>query len=352
MSAPTSRLHGGFHSILASDHPYIFLDSCMQIWPDADFASAHRHGVTAYGVTAFEPHDDFELAVERLMFWHLVARTHPSLYVARTVEDVRRGKRDGRAGLLMFAQGGDWIGWKIHRIEALYRLGLRVMIPAYNRTNHLCDGILDCTDGGLSRFGGAVVDECNRVGLALDCTHLGARSSLEIIDRSSVPVIFSHSNPRALADNPRNISDEQILACVRRGGVVGCVAWGPLVMRKGTTHWPTLDEFVACIDHVTQLAGNADHIGIGTDLSLGSYPPHATDPWGEPAYVSISEEYGKHVTPDIRSHRRALDGFSDYPEIVNVADRLAQRGYSDAQVRGILGENFLRVFDGIWRVWP
>lgn len=349
MSAPAERLHGGFHSILERDHPYIFLDSCMQIWPDADFASAHRHGVSAYGVTAFEPHDTFDEAVGRLMFWHLTARRHANLYVVHTVDDVRRGKADRRAGLLLFAQGGDWIGWKLHRVEALYRLGLRVMIPAYNRTNHLCDGILDRTSGGLSRFGEAVVDECNRVGLVIDCTHVGHRSTLEIIDRSTAPVIFSHSNPKALADNPRNISDEQIAACVRRGGIVGCVAWGPLVMRKGTTHWPTLDEFIACIDHVAQLAGNAEHIGVGTDMSLGSYPPHETDPWGEPAYLSISEEYGRHVTADIRSPRRAIDGFSDYAEVVNLADGLLRRGYTDAQVRGILGENYLRLFDAVWR---
>jgi membrane dipeptidase len=349
MATPAARRHGGFHSTLDADHPYLFIDSCMQIWPDADFASAHRHGVSAYGVTAFMPHDTFEQAVEGLMFWHLIARRHANLYVAHDVGEIRQGKRDGRAGLLLFAQGGDWIGWKIHRIEALYRLGLRVMIPAYNRTNHLCDGILDSTAGGLSRFGAAVVDECNRVGLVLDCTHLGERSSLEIIERSADPAIFSHSNPKALADNPRNITDAQIRACVARGGIIGCVSWGPLVMRKGTTHWPTVDEFIACIDHVAQLAGDADHVGIGTDMSLGSYPPHETDPWGEPAYLPVADDYGRHITRDIRSPRRSLDGFSDYPEIVDVANRLLARGYSDTQVHGILGENYLRVFGTIWR---
>jgi membrane dipeptidase len=335
--------------VLEQDHPYIFIDSCMQIWPDADLANAHRHGVTAYGVTAFMPHDDFDAAVERLMFWHLIARQHPHLYVVASTDDIRRGKQDGRAGLLCFAQGGDWIGWKLHRLEAMYRLGLRVMIPAYNRTNHLCDGLLDTTDGGLSRFGRRVVDEANRVGIVLDCTHVGARASLQIIDASQMPVIFSHSNPSALADNPRNISDEQIRACIARGGVIGCVAWGPLVMRKGTTHWPTLDEFIACIDHVAQLAGDADHIGVGTDMSLGSYPPHETEPWGDAEYPSISAEYGQHVTPDIRSARRSLDGFSDYAEITAVAERLLARGYSDSQVHGILGENYLRLFDEVWK---
>src|SRR5690606_825350 len=111
-----------------------------------------------------------------------------------TADDIRAAKGEGRAALVLFAQGGDFIDRKLHRIEAFYRLGLRVMIPAYNRTNAICDGILDRTQGGLSRFGHRVVEECNRLGLVLDCTHVGKRSTLDIIEASAAPVIFSHSN--------------------------------------------------------------------------------------------------------------------------------------------------------------
>ena len=161
-------------------------------------------------------------------------------------------------------------------------------------------------------------------------------------------MIFSHSNPSAIAPNPRNVDDEQIRACIGRDGLVGLVSWGPLVRRPGSTHWPTLDEFIEMIDHVVELAGDADHVGIGTDMSLGSYPYHETDPWGSPAYPSPSEEYGRVITPDIRSPRRSIDGFSDYAEIVGVAERLSSRGYSDPQVHGILGENYLRLFERLW----
>jgi membrane dipeptidase len=349
VASPSTRAHGGFHSVLEHDHPYIFIDSCMQIWPDADFASAHRHGVTAYGVTAFEPNDGFEAATEQLMFWHLIARRHPNLVVAATTEDIRAAKRDGRAALVLFAQGGDFIDRKLHRVEAFYRLGLRVMIPAYNRTNQICDGILDRTDMGLTRFGRLVVEECNRVGLVLDCTHIGRRATLEIIDHSRHPVIFSHSNPSRLAPNPRNIDDEQIKACVARGGIIGLVSWGPLVMARDQQTWPTLDQFVEIIDDVAQMVGGTDHIGIGTDMSLGTYPDHRSDPWGEPDYPHISAEYGRRVTPDIRSPRRSLDGFSDYPEVVNLADQLLLRGFTDRDVHGILGENYLRLFESVWR---
>jgi membrane dipeptidase len=347
-----TRPHGGVHSVLAADHPYVFVDSCMQMWPDADFAVAHRHGVTAYGVTAFDPHDTFDTAIERLMYWHLIARRHPNLVVATSADEIRDAKRDGRAALLLFSQGGDWIERKLHRLEAMYRLGLRVVIPAYNRSNQICDGLLDRTDMGLTRFGRLVVEECNRLGLLLDCTHVGKRATLEIIAHSTQPVIFSHSNPSRLVPNPRNIDDEQIAACTARGGIIGLVAWGPLVMRPGTTHWPTLDEFIAIVEDTAQRLGGTAAIGLATDMSLGTYPSHDADPWGEPGYPNIAEEYGRHVTPDQRSHRRALDGFHDYPQVVDLANRLLSRGFSDGDVRGILGENYLRLFAQVWNPLP
>lgn len=343
-----TRLHGGFHSVLERDHPYLFIDSCMQIWPDADFANAHRHGVTAYAVTAWRPRAGLDAALEELMFWHLVARRHPNLLVAFRAEDIRRAKREGKAALVLAAQDGDWIGDRLHRIEAFERLGLRMMLLAYNATNRICDGLLDRTQGGLTRFGRLVVDECNRVGILLDCTHVGKRSSLEIIDRSRHPCVFSHSNPSAIVPNPRNIDDEQIKACAARGGVIGLVSWGPLVMRPNATGRPTLDEFLALVDYAADLTGSADQLGIGTDMSLGTYPDHWHDPWGEADYLPVTEEYNRKVTPDIRSPQRAVDGFSDYAEIVNVADRLLARGYRDEEVHKILGGNFLRVFEEVW----
>jgi membrane dipeptidase len=183
----------------------------------------------------------------------------------------------------------------------------------------------------------------------LDCSHVGKRSTLDIIDRSPHPCVFTHSNPSALVPNPRNIDDEQIKACAARGGVIGLVAWGPLVMRPDRPHWPTVDEYIDHIDHVAQLLGNTNHIGVSTDMSIGTYPDHEVDPWGMPDYPSTSALYDRHVTADIRSPRRALDGFSDYPEIVRVAERLLARRYGEEDVRKFLGGNFLRVFEQVWK---
>jgi membrane dipeptidase len=339
----------GIHPILEKDHPYIFIDSCMQIWPDAQFQDAHRYGVTSYAVTAWDPHLDLDQALEGLMFWHLVARKYPDLSIAYTVEDIKKAKNNKKATFLLVSQCGDFIGYKIHRIAAFYQLGLRMMIPAYSLSNRLCGGCLDQTDQGLTSFGKLAVEECNRVGLLLDCSHLGKRSSLDIIEHSQQPVVFSHSCTKALAENPRNISDEQIKACATKNGIIGLSPWGPMVMKTGQTKRPTLDDFIDHIDYVVQMLGSTDNIGVGTDMSLGTYPDHEYDPWGSPAYKDATSSYNKHVTPNIRSPLRMVEDFSNYAEVLNFVAKLINRGYSETDAKKILGENYMRVFNHVWK---
>ena len=102
------------------------------------------------------------------------------------------------------------------------------------------------------------------------------------------------------------------------------------------------------IDHVAQMAGNAEHVGIGTDISIGTYPLHEHDPLGAPAYPVFTQRCNEHVTSDIRSRERNISGFDDYAQIVDVADRLLARGFSEPDVHNILGENFLRVFGQVF----
>ena len=341
--------HGkSVHTVLESPPPFIYLDPCMQIWPDGDLHLAHRHGVTAYGVTAWDPHADVKAAADGIMYWHGVAREHEGLEVVKTTEDIRRLKEEGKAGLLLAAQDGDWIGYDLGRIQAFSELGLRMMLLVYNATNQLADGALDRTDGGLSRLGQRVVEECNRVGIILDCSHTGKRATLEIMDRSAHPCVFSHSNPSAIVPNPRNIDDEQIRACIAGDGVIALVSWGPLCMRPNTTHRPTLEEFFQLIDHVVNLAGNTDNVAISTDMSIGTYPDHPHDPFTPPSYPDIAAQYNEHVTADFRSPRRQVEGFEDYAQIIEVADGLLAYGYSQTDVEKILSGNFLRVAEEVW----
>jgi membrane dipeptidase len=346
---PVLRPNKGFHPFLERENPYLVIDACMQGWPDADYANAHRHGVTVYGVTAFRPHASLGQALEDLMFFHLVARQHPNTLVVERVDDILRAHQEGKAAFLLSAQDGDWVGRSLHRLEAFYRLGLRVFIPAYNAANAICAGCLDYEDLGLTRFGALVVEECNRLGLLLDGSHVGKRSTLEIMERSSQPFVFTHSNVRALVDVPRNIDDEQIRACAKTNGVVGVANFGPFTKPAGSTEQPSMTELLPHVDYIAQLTGTAAHIGLGTDMSLGTYGIHGIDPWGTPDYPPSGADYAEVVTGDTRSPRRALRDFNCYPQVLDFADRLLAHGYSDADVQGILGGNFLRVYRDTWK---
>lgn len=343
------RLNKGFHPILEREHPYVFVDACMQAWPDADYAHAHQHGATAMSITAFMPHDDLPAALEGLMYWHLIARQHPNTLVALSADDIRTAKRDGRVAFILHAQGGDFIGQKLHRFEAFYRLGLRMILFAYNSSNALADGTLDRTSSGLTRFGQLAVKECNRLGMLIDCTHIGKNATLQIIDESADPVVFTHSNPNAIAPNPRNIDDDQIVACARRGGVIALAPFGPLVMKPGQRAWPSTDDFLDHVDHVAQLTGGTSAIGIGTDMSIGTYPLHEHDPWGEPDYLDVGGEYAQWVCGDSRSPMRALSDFNTYAQVWTLIEKMGSRGYTDSDIHAMLGGNLLRVFERVWK---
>lgn len=342
------RPNRGFHPLLEGEQPYIFIDGCVQVWPDADLPYAHRHGCDVYCVTATRPQTGLEASLHDLMGWHQVVREHPNLLIPFTAQDIRDAKRDGRACLLLASQDGEFIGDDPSRVEAFYRLGLRMLIPAYNRDNYLCGGAMEFTDNGLSALGHEVVEECDRVGMVIDLSHVSRRSGLEIMAASEKPNVFSHANPKAMADNARNIDDEQIKAVAAKDGVIGTVNWAPLVYKPEMGRRPVLSEYLDHIDYLADLLGTTRHIGIGSDFSLGSYPRHKHDQHGA-RYKTTMTEFNKVVDSYWRGPERFVEGFTWYPEVVNVSAGLKERGYSEDDVAGILGGNFLRVFETVWR---
>jgi membrane dipeptidase len=300
-------------------------------------------GVTAINTTTAWPDDDFELAAWRIEEYYALVRRDASLAIVERADDIPRLKREGRVGIIVAFQNARPIGSRLERVETLWRLGVRTIQLTYNTRNFLGDGVFETHDAGLSAFGREAVRELNRVGIVVDLSHGGRRSTLDAIDVSEAPCVFTHSNPHALVPVARNITDEQIRAVAAKGGVVGCSTFPPLVWKGGDP--PTLDDFIDCIDYVVNLVG-IDHVSIGTDseATKGAYPPelraslrrlysattggfHARFPQGQPV-VGLEE------------------GLGDWP---NITRRLLERGYSRDDVQKIVGGNLLRVFRQVWR---
>ena len=214
------------------------------------------------------------------------------------------------------------------------------MLLAYNVRNLVADGCAETADAGLSNLGRQVVREMNRVGMIVDCSHTGRRSSLQAIDLSERPVIFSHSNAHALGPHIRNIRDEQIRACAARGGVIGVVGVGAFL---GDAEAQTESVFRQ-IDYIANLVG-PEHVGLGTDyvkifparnhasvwesVSPEASWPNATNAWPDPTGTQIKVEDGRCFAPE---QLRELIGM------------MLMHGYSRDVVRGVLGGNFRRVY--------
>lgn len=311
--------HGGFS-------PFADLDlSFLERWRAA--------GATFLSINAGYDHvitwQDTIRAIAHFRRW--LALRPESYVLAGSTGDIERAKREGKLAVAFDLEGTDALDGNIEMISFYQQLGVRQMLLAYNRTNAFAGGCHD-TDAPLTKLGREAVAELNRVGIVVDCSHTSHRSTMELMELSTAPVVFSHSNPRALCDHGRNIRDDQIRACAATGGVIGINGVGAFLGDNDIS----AARMVEHIDYVAQMVG-AQHVGLGLDYlpdveevpKLFARYPHA---W--PGYSAEDLMDNRFAPPEL------------LPEITEL---LLAKGYADDDVRGILGENFLRVARQVWK---
>lgn len=255
--------------------------------------------------------------------------------LAGTVEDILHAKRLGKFAVTFDIEGMNALNGDINMIGLYHALGVRQMLFAYNLNNEAAGGCHD-SDIGLTDFGRAIVKEMNRVGMIVDCSHASCHTTMDIMVESTVPVVFSHSNPIAICDHQRNIRDEQIKACAETGGVVGINGMGIFLGENDISNKTLLQH----ICYVSDLVG-AEHVGLGFDFSPEIDIDIGTILKSRPDYWPTGQRYD---TPGIKHA-----GPSQIPELV---DGLYDRGFGDKEIRGIIGENFRRVASIAWRGNP
>jgi membrane dipeptidase len=258
-------------------------------------------------------------------------RTHPEeLIQVETVDDILRARQEGKLAVAFDLEGMNALNGDIGMVDLYYRLGVRQMLFAYNR-NNLAGGGCHDEDVGLTDFGRAVVAEMNRVGMVVDCSHCAYKTSMEAMELSRAPVIFSHANARKVWDHERNIWDDQIKACAATGGVIGVTGVGRFMGPKGHV----LEHLLEHIDYMVQMVG-PEHVGFGMDSILREHKPYqpftrSREFWPESQYPDTGSGY---VPPE------------DAPRLTQA---LLDRGYGERDIRAILGENFLRVARQVWK---
>jgi membrane dipeptidase len=265
-------------------------------------------------------------SVER--FKQLAASQSQWLAFGSCVAEIEQGRRDGKLVIGLNSQDPGPIERDLSRVEAFHRLGMRHMLLAYNTRNLIADGCAEAADAGLSNFGRLFVREMDRVGIVVDGAHTGRRSSLEAMELSGRPPIFSHSGAYSVCAHIRNIHDDQIRACAARGGVIGVVGTGAFL---GDVEART-ESLFRHIDYVSTLVG-PQHVGLGTDFVKDlprvweSIRRQKDTAWPDPTGTQLYE--GSCFQPE---------------QLLELVAMLLSRGYATDEVKGILGENFKRVY--------
>lgn len=284
---------------------------------------------------------------------------HPNdLMIGTSVADIRRAKRLGKVAALMGIEGGHAIEDSLPALREFYRLGVRYMTLTWNNTNNWADaGRGEKKHNGLSDFGKEVVREMNRLGMLIDVSHVSDKTMSDALDISKAPIIASHSSARALSDVPRNIPDDLLRRIAKNGGVVHVNFYSVFVDTK--TVRPQSDERDARVK-AQQDAINEKYKDDPERRAEESDKLEAANPL-PPLPISKLIDHIDHIVKvagiDHVGIGADFDGANDMPEgaqdvsmLPNITYELLKRGYSERDIRKILGENFLRAFAEAERV--
>lgn len=294
--------------------------------------------------TASITHEFAEAALDILRLRNTVARHLGRVLVVEHADDILEAHRSGRTGLIIGLQSAKPVMDDVAYVEALHYLGVRIIQLTYNERNLIGDGCVERANGGLSRFGRRVVAEMNRLGVLVDISHCGERTSLDAIEASTLPIAATHSNAKSVTPSPRNKTPEVIRALADRGGVIGAAFWAPMAYREANTR-PKFSDF---LDHVERLVEEAgiDHVGIGSDLGEGESREYYEGMFarGGGLYPEVTELLGDWYDFD----GRMVEGLESTVALPLVTAGLFQRGFKQDDIAKLLGLNFLRVLRQAW----
>ena len=250
--------------------------------------------------------------------------------------DLDRVHGSGKTGVMIGIQNAQHFR-RPDDVNLFHGLGQRVSQLTYNSRTLIGSGSTERNDGGISDYGVAIVERMNEVGMAVDVSHCGDRTTLDAFEVSARPVLITHSNARALVPgHPRCKTDEAIRAMAQSGGVMGITGVRMFVRdREPTTVEHLLDHF----DHVANLVG-VEHIGVGSDIDLHGYDDMPAEQ-NQRLRAGYKGSYGFRDKIDI-------EGVDHPKRMFDLTEGLIRRGYTNDGIEGILGGNFKRVLTEIW----
>lgn len=303
----------------------------------AVFEDMRKGGLTAANCTC-SVWENFSGTMRNIAQWNRFFDDCKDIIVkARSVADIRKAKADGKTAIILGFQNVSAFEDQIGYIELFKDCGVGIAQMAYNTQNFIATGCYESVDRGLSDFGHEAVAEMNRVGIMCDLSHVGSKSSDDVIRASKKPVCYSHICPSALKKHPRNKSDEEIKFIVDRGGFVGVTMFPPFLAKGNNS---TVDDYVATIDYVVNIAGE-DAVGVGTDFTQDQ--DQAFFDW-----LTHDKGYARNLVKfEPIQNPEGIRRIGDFP---NLTAAMVRAGWSEKRIAKIMGENWLRILGEVWDV--
>lgn len=256
------------------------------------------------------------------------------------VEDIYRAHKEGKVAIVFVLEGSSPIENEVDRIDILYGFGVRSMGITYSETNGLGSGMKEEHDGGLTLFGKKCVERMNQVGMLIDCSHVGQQTTLDVIQHSIKPIVLSHVGAKALWDSKRLVADEVLLACARKGGVIGIeAAPHTTITRNNPVH--TVDSIMEHFEYVKNLVG-IDHVSFGPDTLYGDH-------------VGLHNAYARKLSlktiqgegfPKVE-YVKGMENPTEASK--NILRYLVKQGYSEEDIAKVMGGNTLGVLKEVWK---
>lgn len=255
----------------------------------------------------YKPFGSLKRTLEGFDAFYQMLKKSPEVKFIKSYEDALEAQKQNSLAGLLSIEGGEALEGSLSALRMLYKLGLRCIGLTWNQRNRIAEGVGDClSGGGLTIFGRELIREMNKLGVIVDVSHLSEPGFWDVIKYSSKPIIASHSNAKAICNHVRNLTDEQIKALAKNGGVMGMNFYRSFVKDGQDV---TVEHLIDHIDHICNLVG-PDHVGIGSDFDGITSAP---------------------------------DGLEDVSCIPILTEGLVKRGYDDESIKKVLGENYMRV---------
>lgn len=304
-------------------------------WGPDVFQALRAGGITATNATC-AVWENARQALDNITQWLGWFDRHSDLIMSvRRTGDILAAKAAGKTGIILGFQNGSPIEDRLDYLALYKQLGVGVIQLTYNTQNLIGSGCYESHDSGLSDFGREVVAEMNRVGIAIDLSHVGVRTTDDAIAASRDPVVFSHVLPKELKAHPRNKPTDQLKAVADKGGLIGVTMFPPF-LPKGTTS--TVDDYAEIIEWMVDRCGE-DHVAYGTDFTQGHGQPFFEWITRDKGYARVLTEFGEIKNP------KGIERIEETPSLTGA---LEQRGWRTSRIERVMGLNWVAYLKRVW----